>query len=59
MEELQEIELYDEKLKWVFMQAVRYFGLTPSSHNSGKTKDRLGSITKDGSRFARSYWVSQ
>jgi hypothetical protein len=27
--------------------------LTPSSRNSGEAKDRLGSITKEGSRFAR------
>jgi len=32
---------------------ANYFGLTPSSRNSGESKDRLGSITKEGSRFAR------
>lgn len=32
---------------------ANYFGLTPSSRNSGETKDRLGSITKEGSKFAR------
>jgi transposase len=32
---------------------ANYFGLTPSSRNSGKVKDRLGSITKEGSKFAR------
>lgn len=32
---------------------ANYFGLTPSSRNSGQTKDRLGSITKEGSKFAR------
>jgi transposase len=32
---------------------ANYFGLTPSSKNSGESKDRLGSITKEGSRFAR------
>jgi transposase len=32
---------------------ANYFGLTPSSRNSGEAKDRLGSITKEGSRFAR------
>jgi transposase len=32
---------------------ANYFGLTPSSRNSGETKDRLGSITKEGSKLAR------
>ncbi len=32
---------------------ANYFGLTPSSRNSGQSKDRLGSITKEGSKFAR------
>jgi transposase len=32
---------------------ANYFGLTPSCRNSGETTDRLGSITKDGSRLAR------
>jgi transposase len=32
---------------------ANYFGLTPSCRNSGQTKDRLGSITKEGSKFAR------
>lgn len=32
---------------------ANYFGLTPSSRNSGETKDRLGSITKEGSKFVR------
>ncbi|MEM6468058.1 MAG: transposase [Planctomycetota bacterium] len=32
---------------------ANYFGLTPSSRNSGETRDRLGSITKEGSKFAR------
>ena len=32
---------------------ANYFGLTPSSRNSGEAKDRLGSITKEGSKFAR------
>lgn len=32
---------------------ANYFGLTPSSRNSGETKERLGSITKEGSKFAR------
>ncbi len=32
---------------------ANYFGLTPSSRNSGKSQDRLGSITKEGSKFAR------
>jgi transposase len=32
---------------------ANYFGLTPSCRNSGETTDRLGSITKDGSRIAR------
>ena len=30
-----------------------YFGLTPSCRNSGEAKQRLGSITKDGSRIVR------
>jgi transposase len=32
---------------------ANYFGLTPGCRNSGLTTDRLGSITKDGSRIAR------
>ncbi len=32
---------------------ANYFGLTPSSRNSGETQNRLGSITKEGSKFAR------
>lgn len=32
---------------------ANYFGLTPGCRNSGETTDRLGSITKDGSRIAR------
>ena len=32
---------------------ANYFGLTPGCRNSGETTDRLGSITKDGSRLAR------
>jgi transposase len=32
---------------------ANYFGLTPSSRSSGEKSDRLGSITKQGSRFAR------
>ena len=32
---------------------ANYFGLTPSSRNSGEAKDRLGSITKEGSKLAR------
>ncbi len=32
---------------------ANYFGLTPSSRNSGEVKNRLGSITKEGSKFAR------
>ena len=32
---------------------ANYFGLTPSSRNSGEAKNRLGSITKEGSKFAR------
>jgi transposase len=32
---------------------ANYFGLTPRSRNSGEAKDRLGSITKEGSKFAR------
>jgi transposase len=32
---------------------ANYFGLTPSCRNSGEQQDRLGSITKQGSQFAR------
>ena len=32
---------------------ANYFGLTPSCHNSGNVQDRLGSITKQGSKIAR------
>ncbi|MGI9429244.1 MAG: IS110 family transposase, partial [Bythopirellula sp.] len=32
---------------------ANYFGLTPSCRNSGETKQRLGSITKQGSGIAR------
>ncbi len=32
---------------------ANYFGLTPSSRNTGDAKNRLGSITKEGSQFAR------
>jgi transposase len=32
---------------------ANYFGLTPRCRNSGEQTDRLGSITKEGSRFAR------
>lgn len=32
---------------------ANYFGLTPSSRNSGEAQNRLGSITKEGSKFAR------
>jgi transposase len=32
---------------------ANYFGLTPSCHNSGKSGDRLGSITKEGSQIVR------
>ena len=32
---------------------ANYFGLTPGCRNSGEQQDRLGSITKEGSRFAR------
>ncbi len=32
---------------------ANYFGLTPSSRNSGESQHRLGSITKQGSNFAR------
>lgn len=32
---------------------ANYFGLTPGSRNSGEQQDRLGSITKEGSQFAR------
>ena len=32
---------------------ANYFGLTPGCRNSGNTKDRLGSITKEGSKIAR------
>lgn len=32
---------------------ANYFGITPGCRNSGNTQDRLGSITKEGSRIAR------
>ncbi|MCA9257653.1 MAG: IS110 family transposase [Planctomycetales bacterium] len=32
---------------------ANYFGLTPGCRNSGNVKERLGSITKDGSKLAR------
>jgi transposase len=32
---------------------ANYWGLAPNSHNSGETKQRLGSITKQGSALAR------
>ena len=32
---------------------ANYFGLTPGCRNSGNVQDRLGSITKEGSRIAR------
>ena len=32
---------------------ANYFGLTPGCRNSGSTQDRLGSITKEGSKIAR------
>ncbi len=32
---------------------ANYFGLTPGCRNTGKAKDRLGSITKEGSKIAR------
>ena len=32
---------------------AKYWGLTPSSNNSGDAKGRLGSITKEGSPLAR------
>jgi transposase len=32
---------------------ANYWGLTPRCRNSGETTDRLGSITKDGSKLAR------
>jgi transposase len=32
---------------------ANYFGLTPSSHNSGESGQRLGSITKQGSTLVR------
>lgn len=32
---------------------ANYFGLTPSCHNSGKSGDRIGSITKEGSQIVR------
>jgi transposase len=32
---------------------ANYFGLTPSCRNSGNAQDRLGSITKQGSKTAR------
>ena len=32
---------------------ANYFGLTPGCRNTGQVKDRLGSITKEGSKIAR------
>ena len=32
---------------------ANYFGLTPGCRNSGNNQDRLGSITKEGSKLAR------
>lgn len=32
---------------------ANYWGLAPNCHNSGETKQRLGSITKQGSALAR------
>jgi transposase len=32
---------------------ANYFGLTPGCRNSGEAQDRLGSITKEGSKIAR------
>ena len=32
---------------------ANYFGLTPGCRNSGNDQDRLGSITKEGSKIAR------
>jgi transposase len=32
---------------------ANYFGLTPGCRNTGKATDRLGSITKEGSKIAR------
>ena len=32
---------------------ANYFGLTPGCRNSGNVQDRLGSITKEGSKIAR------
>ena len=32
---------------------ANYFGLTPGCRNTGQAKDRLGSITKEGSKIAR------
>ncbi len=32
---------------------ANYFGLTPACRNSGNVQDRLGSITKEGSKIAR------
>ncbi len=32
---------------------ANYFGITPGCHNSGDVKNRLGSITKEGSKIAR------
>ena len=32
---------------------ANYFGLTPGCRNSGNSQDRLGSITKEGSKIAR------
>ena len=34
---------------------ANYFGLTPGCHNSGNAQDRLGSITKEGSKIAAVY----
>ena len=31
---------------------ANYWGLTPGCHNSGETTNRLGSITKQGSKIA-------
>jgi transposase len=35
------------------LQETRTWGLTPGSRNSGEATDRLGSITKQGSAWAR------
>ena len=32
---------------------ANYFGITPGCRNSGNVQDRLGSITKEGSKIAR------